>query len=232
MFVFPSPQENDATQQNHNNKNNNNRTQMSLTLKIRMPQTGAMKTMRFAENMAVIEAVRSIQEKLQANEGGKDHGLFKPLNEDSGTKGGKWLDSKRTLEYYDMRANDVVEYRKRHEVIKVKLVDNSVKTMLADVSSSVSDLVGNLCKKIGIKNPEEYALQHEGSTTDWVKGDVSLLEQVDSVNDILYLRKKYFVSDANVDKDDPVQLHLVYSQVGEGTREWLKVHTKHSSDNI
>jgi talin len=106
---------------------------------------------------------------------------------------------------------DFVEYRKRHEVVKVKLVDNTVKTVLIDTSASITDVVGAICKKIGIKNYEEYSLQGEGSS-EWLKNDGSLLEQVDQLSDMLYLKKKYFVSDSNVDKDDPVQLHLVYTQ--------------------
>ena len=78
---------------------------MSLTVKVRLPQTGATKTMRLAENMSVHEALKTVQEKTGGEgAGGKDHGLFKPLSEDSGAKGGKWLDPKRTLEYYDIRS--------------------------------------------------------------------------------------------------------------------------------
>lgn len=182
---------------------------MSLQLKIRITASGATKTMRFAETMSVFEVLKTIEEKT--SEGGKDHGLFKPLNEDSSTKGGKWLDVRRTLEFYDIRSNDLVEFRKKHEVIKVKLVDNSVKTLLADVSVPVTEVVALVGKKIGIKNPEEFGLQPD-SGADWFKNDLSLLEQVDKISETFLLKKKFFVSDANVDKDDPVQLHLVYSQ--------------------
>lgn len=33
------------------------------------------------------------------------------------------------------------------------------------------------------------------------------------------MRKKFFVSDMNVDRGDPVQLHLVYKQVRERRKE-------------
>jgi talin len=45
-----------------------------------------------------------------------------------------------------------------------------------------------------------------------MKKEGSILEQLDNLNVGLVLRKKYFVNDANVDRDDPVQLHLVYIQ--------------------
>jgi talin len=48
---------------------------------------------------------------------------------------------------------------------------------------------------------------------DWLKKDESLLSQMETGTEEVLLKKKYFVSDANVDRDDPVQLHLVYIQV-------------------
>ena len=79
---------------------------MSLTLKVRIPATGATKSVRFPENMSVAEAQKTILEKLAETAPlGKDHGIFKPLNEDSGTKGGKWLRPEKTLESYDLRTN-------------------------------------------------------------------------------------------------------------------------------
>lgn len=94
---------------------------MSLTLKIRMVGQGnkdksnvATKTMRFAESMSVAEALKQIQEKTPEGGGGKDHWLFKPLNEDSGPKGGKWLRPERTLEFYDLRANVIFFFSSFH----------------------------------------------------------------------------------------------------------------------
>lgn len=42
--------------------------------------------------------------------------------------------------------------------------------------------------------------------------DGSSLEQIDNTSQILVLKKKFFVSEGSIDRDDPVQLHLVYSQ--------------------
>lgn len=40
------------------------------------------------------------------------------------------------------------------------------------------------------------------------------MEQIqDPANTMLSLEKKFFVNDANVDRDDPAQLHLLYTQV-------------------
>jgi hypothetical protein len=47
----------------------------------------------------------------------------------------------------------------------------------------------------------------------WMKNQLSIPEQVATLDQVFLLRKKFFVNDANVDQDDPVQLHLVYCQV-------------------
>jgi hypothetical protein len=59
-------------------------------------------------NMSVHEACKTVIEKLAdggGSSGGKDHGIFKPLTEDSGTKGGKWLKPEKTLDFYDLKSN-------------------------------------------------------------------------------------------------------------------------------
>lgn len=73
----------------------------ALTLKVRV--NNVVKAMRFPEHITVHEACKTIAEKT--GEGGKDHGLYKPLNENSGIKGGRWLRPERTLEYYSLSTN-------------------------------------------------------------------------------------------------------------------------------
>ena len=82
---------------------------MSLTLKIQLPSqggaSGVTKSLRFGEKMSVHEACKTILEKTENLGSGKDHGLFKPISEELGLKGGKWLKPERTLEYYDLHQN-------------------------------------------------------------------------------------------------------------------------------
>ena len=44
----------------------------------------------------------------------------------------------------------------------------------------------------------------------------SLPEQGLTEDDVLLLRKKFFVNDPNIDREDPVQLHLLYVQSRDG----------------
>ena len=84
---------------------------MSLTLRIRLSDTsngsssGAVRSMRFAGNMSVHEACKTIIEKNADLNGGRDHGLYKPLTDDSGTRNGKWLRPEKILDFYDLKQN-------------------------------------------------------------------------------------------------------------------------------
>ncbi len=65
---------------------------------------------------------------------------------------------------------------------------------------------------MGIKNPEEFSLKLERAS-EWLNPSISLQEQGVSEEDVLLLKKKFFFNDANVDRSDPVQLHLLFVQV-------------------
>lgn len=119
---------------------------MSLNLKIKLGDS--TKVMRFAENMSISEAVKVIQEKTGV--GGKDHGLFKPSLESEKTVG-QWMRVDKTLEFYDLNPNETIEYKKKHDVIKVRMVDDSIKTVLADTSLPAREVVEIIAKKTGIK---------------------------------------------------------------------------------
>lgn len=53
-------------------------------------------------------------------------------------------------------------FRKKHRLMKIRLADQSLKTVLVDDSLTCVEIVNILCEKLGIKNPEEYSLRVEG----------------------------------------------------------------------
>ena len=105
-------------------------------------------------------------------------------------------------------------------------MDDTIKTVLIDESNIVSDLVANICNKIGIANFDEYSLQMDvdkkvKASRDnisgiddgkWLNPEKTLTEQSVVETDILLLKKKFFFSDQNVDRNDPIQLNLLYVQ--------------------
>lgn len=91
------------------------------------------------------------------------------------------------------------------------MVDDTVKTFLVDTSDTLIDVVDVIANKIGLKNPGEFSLQDE-LRGQWLKNNVPIPEQVTTLDQMFILKKKFFVNDANVSQDDPIELHLVYCQ--------------------
>ncbi|KAI8824903.1 uncharacterized protein EV422DRAFT_576151 [Fimicolochytrium jonesii] len=207
-----------------------------LSLKITAVGLGLTKTMQFSGDMSVYEVCREIREKFGEGAGGQDHGLMAP---DSG----KWLQPSKLLDFYDLVSGDSLEYRKKHRPLKVKTMDNSVKTVLIDESLNVQQLVEIICERIGIQNPEEYSILPErsleaaqqgvgkdaktqpkakvgldtlaGDQTKWLHPDKTLREQGVNEEDTVMLKKKFFFTDQNIDRNDPVQLNLMFNQAKE-----------------
>lgn len=158
--------------------------------------------------MAIWEVCKEISEKV--NIGGADHGLFQAA---SNTRKGRWFKPNMTLKGAELLSGSVVEYKKKHRVLKVKLIDNSNRTVLIDDSASLGEILSVVCKKVQINNPDEYGLRIEGKgDNDWLNNQQGLHDQDVGPDDTLVLGKRFFVFDANIDRSDPVQLHLFYSQ--------------------
>jgi len=206
---------------------------MALQLRVLIVSTGQTKAMRFNQNMSVSETLQEIREKT--NEGGRDHGIMQPADPTS-QRPARWLKPEKTLQFYNLYANDVLELRKKHRPIKVKLVDDTIKTILVDDSLSVEEVVKVIGEKMDLRNPEEFSLGVERAlarknpnkkgkdgkvkapkmSTFWLNPRISLHEQGVGDEEVLTLKKKFYVDDDKVDKNDQVQLHLVYSQCSTG----------------
>eukprot|EP00834_Sanchytrium_tribonematis_P001960 NODE_53_length_30760_cov_1.203712.p1 type:complete len:2138 gc:universal NODE_53_length_30760_cov_1.203712:1939-8352(+) len=196
-----------------------------LSLKINLTTQGKIKTMQFPGNIAIHTIVQKIKEETQMGESA-DHALYDPEHK-------RWLKMEKTLFYYDIPSNHVLEFKKKHRPLKLKMLDGTLKTVLIDESLSVQQLVDFCCDKLQINNPEEFSLGMEvevdekekqkkekdkelSSLTDqafrWLNPDQALCEQNITNEDVLVLKKKFYFSDQNVDRNDPVQLNLVYTQ--------------------
>ncbi|XP_013776088.1 talin-2-like [Limulus polyphemus] len=129
----------------------------NLSLKISVFEKNVIKTMKFKPSMLVYDACRNIREKIsEANQGeSKDYGLFLP---DEDPKKGVWLESGRTLEHYLLRDGDLLEYKKKTRTLRVRMLDESVKTLRVDDSQPVANLMVVICTKIGITNHDEFSL--------------------------------------------------------------------------
>ncbi|TPX31993.1 hypothetical protein SmJEL517_g04801 [Synchytrium microbalum] len=201
-----------------------------LSLKVTVVELGTTKTIHFTGDMSAYEACKEIREKFGAEAGGSDHGIFWPAQT-------KWLANNKVLDFYDLTSGDEVEFKKKHRPLRVRTMDGSVKTVLIDESLPVQAIVVTVCERIGVANPEEYSFLPDGPMFDeggtvrgtmrkkgkahieeeakWLNAEKTLREQGFTENDSVLLKKKFFFSDQNIDRNDPVQLNLLYNQARE-----------------
>lgn len=92
--------------------------------------------------MYITDICKDIRQKFNYGEGGLDHGLlFKEQ--------GIWLASNKMLGHYDLKYGDTLDFRKKHRVLKVKTLDESIKNILVDESTAVKSITEVICNKIG-----------------------------------------------------------------------------------
>ena len=93
--------------------------------------------------MFVQDICADIREKYNYGDGGLDHGLL--FVQES-----IWLNPRNMLGHYDINYGHILEFRKKHRVLKVKTLDDSMKAILVDDSQPVSSIVHVVCQRIGI----------------------------------------------------------------------------------
>ena len=60
------------------------------------------------------------------------------------------MNEERTLEHYNIKSGDILQYKSKFRLLRVKTLDESVKTLQVDESQTVAELVKAVCAKIGI----------------------------------------------------------------------------------
>ncbi|CAD5122867.1 DgyrCDS11268 [Dimorphilus gyrociliatus] len=117
-------------------------------------------TLKFDPSTEVIDACmtvnRQVPQNVQIN--AQDYGLFLP---DDDEKKGIWLDPSRNLDYYMLRNGDDIHYRCKIRLLRVRMLDGSVKCLKVNDTLTVQNLMVPICTKIGIANHDEYSLVRE-----------------------------------------------------------------------
>ena len=78
-----------------------------------------------------------------------ENGLFKLAE---GSTLGYWLDNTKTLEHYNLKSGDMLHYKSKIRMLRVKTLDDSMRTLLVDESQTVTEVIKAVCAKIGIYN--------------------------------------------------------------------------------
>ncbi|XP_056003983.1 talin-1-like isoform X5 [Ostrea edulis] len=133
-----------------------------LSLKISVVGNNVVKTMQFEPSTQVYDACKIIRDRIiETNPGNpQDYGLFLA---DEDPKKGVWLEPGRTLDYYLLRNGDLLEYKKKMRILRIKTLDGMQKKLQVDDSHTVGQLMVTICTKMGIANHEEYSLVREMS---------------------------------------------------------------------
>ncbi len=93
-------------------------------------------------------------------------------------------------------------------------MDDTQKVILVDDGYTVTEMVTYIGEKMGLRNVEEFSLTVDGAPEgEWLHPQQTLHEQNVSNEAVIVLKKKFFVSDANIDTDNPLTLHYLYLQV-------------------
>ncbi|XP_041983388.1 talin-2-like isoform X2 [Aricia agestis] len=104
----------------------------------------------------VQQAHELVREKILTLDPDREYGFFLQSADDEWS--GVWLEPDRRLEYYMLRDGDSLLYLPKHRNLRLRMLDDSVKTVQIDESKKVGDLMFYICNKIGIANHEEYGL--------------------------------------------------------------------------
>jgi len=188
-----------------------------IIISIKVFRTFATKTVRLPGDTSIHEAIKEVQEKEEAGAaGGRVHGLFLPPNKETGQKGA-WCDESKSLQFYGIVSGMTLEYKKKHRPLKIRLRDETSKTVIIDDSATVENIVAAIGGKIGMKSASEYGLRRPDApgmskAPSWFNAIQTLHEQDVLEDEVLVFAKRLFFSDVDIDKDNPFSLHLLYME--------------------
>lgn len=150
-----------------------------LSLRIILDEGAVTRTIMFDTTTKVWDAHYIVREKILTLDPDRNYGFFLTSADDDNS--GVWLNSDKTLEYYMLRDGDSVHYLNKTRNIRLRMLDETVKTLQVDESKIIQELLVYICGKIGVTNHEEYGLCRE---------DLETPEETKSNTGTLTLRKK------------------------------------------
>ncbi|XP_037876905.1 talin-2 isoform X1 [Bombyx mori] len=127
-----------------------------ISIKIIMDDGAVTRKVKFDSTLSVAKAHEIVKEKFNLPADSKDYGLF--LRSADNDVSGVWLDYNRNLDYYMLRDGDTLDYLPKERLLKVKILDGTVKTLKLDQSKQIGELMRVICGRIGITNHDEYGL--------------------------------------------------------------------------
>lgn len=174
--------------------------------------TGAVwnKKIRIAPDITVAQAIDAIKEKVTTLSATTEYLLFLPDQK-------MVMQETKTLDSYNIEKLQAFDIRPRLTIIPVDMADGTTKKIRIDSGASAGDVLKFIGEKIDIKNVDEFGLW-DVQTSEWLEPTMPFLEQfqpsapTDEQQKRIAMKKRYFLDDANISKDDPFKLHYVYTE--------------------
>ncbi|ORX59302.1 hypothetical protein BCR36DRAFT_276122 [Piromyces finnis] len=200
-----------------------------IFLRITCDKTGNNKTLEFNDELRVSEVYEKLNEKFGVSPE-ENFMLYRPSKK-------MYLNSGRILYSYEFSNEESLIYRSPIRMIKIKLMDNATKLFSVNDSEPISNILDIVLDKIkiNIDSKDEYCFVKDDPDFDkkkvdknapkysclatknikWLDPTQTLCYENIEANDVLVLKKKLFYTDERLNRNDKVQVNLIYNQVKE-----------------
>ncbi|KAI8799801.1 hypothetical protein BJ742DRAFT_115886 [Cladochytrium replicatum] len=210
----------------------------SLSLRITVTELGVTKTLSFPSDATVHDACREIRSKFGPSAGGNDHSLYWPAIHKwlAPTKILDYYDLSINDELEFKKKHRQLKVKTLDGTVRTVLIDETcaVSTLvevvcekfaiqnpdeysfLFDGASAMDSPTAGFGSTMTLndKGPEKEKKKkkNDDEGSRWLSTDKTLCEQGIGEADMVTLKKKFFYSDQLVDRNDPVQVNLLYNQ--------------------
>ncbi|ORX80408.1 hypothetical protein BCR32DRAFT_268891 [Anaeromyces robustus] len=201
-----------------------------IFLKITCEKTGNSKTLEFNDELRVCEIYEKLNEKFEVNTDEKFM-IYRPLKK-------LYLNPGRNLYSYEFANEEVLIYKNPVRMIKIKLMDGTVKTYSINESEPISNIMDMVLNdhQINHDSKDEYGFTREEAesttrqkrnsssstklsclytNTKWLDITQTLCYEDIEPKDVLIFKKKLFYTDERLNRNDNVQINLIYNQIKE-----------------
>lgn len=139
---------------------------MDASVQLRCLVCDTEKVFRFSPDVLVKDAIARIKEVT--NFGDENFGLYRPAVPDTPDSPGTlalWLDPSEPLASCAKIQDLVFYFRSKIQSLNIILIDQSVKVLLVDGTWTVDALFPVIVEKLGISNPDHWALSRPNQST-------------------------------------------------------------------
>ena len=122
---------------------------------------------------------------------------------------------------------DTLEYRKKMRLLKVRMLDGAIKSIMVDDSQIVSNMMVIICTKIGITNHDEYSLVREKTEDEENQTPNKKYGTLGTIGGTLTLKRKHKNPDSDEPQVDPKMATLrknLHTEDGGETSYFLLSH--------